>query len=171
MITSCKLCIFAKYDGITQTDCSLDKIEDAKVGGHTVLGAYDEDKEFFIIPNYICMGYRTEEWREKHKSANLAELVKEESTLKYHAIIFLKHQTDLAKQRIEELQAEAIPPEAITIVRPLDSLSDTREILSILQATKVKKYNVRSLLEELSDDAVIDLICNSKFYPYFLMMI
>jgi hypothetical protein len=47
--TPCKNCVFAKYDGKTQTDCHLDMTTKFSSKGIEIIKAYDEEKEFDII--------------------------------------------------------------------------------------------------------------------------
>lgn len=55
--TSCKNCVFAKYDGITQTDCLIGMLTKLKeCNGAEILEVYDEDKEFYVINNKKCFG-------------------------------------------------------------------------------------------------------------------
>ena len=42
--TSCKECLFAKYEGITQVDCELGKIDMYRKHGTEVAEVYDEYK-------------------------------------------------------------------------------------------------------------------------------
>lgn len=56
--TSCKECVFAIYDGNTQTGCKDDRISKFK---EDVIEAYDEEKEFYVI-NRTCTLYRTKNW-------------------------------------------------------------------------------------------------------------
>lgn len=60
--TPCKNCVFAKYDGITQTDCHLSYIEKYKKSGIEILEAYDNEKEFYIVNDKKCIGYRENKW-------------------------------------------------------------------------------------------------------------
>lgn len=56
--TSCKECIFAKYDGKTQIGCLADRIEKFK---DYLIEAYDEDKEFYVIKRF-CNLFRFSSW-------------------------------------------------------------------------------------------------------------
>lgn len=60
--TSCKSCVFAKYENITQIGCELDYINKYKNNNIEILEAYDESKEFYIINDKKCIGYREQKW-------------------------------------------------------------------------------------------------------------
>ena len=42
--TSCKECVMAEYDNITQIDCRMNQIDKIKKAGFNVIEAYDQDK-------------------------------------------------------------------------------------------------------------------------------
>lgn len=78
--TSCKNCVFAIYDGKTQTGCMNNRIEKL-----SVVEAYDLDKEFYVI-NGLCNYYRPASWNCGVPDTNKA---KEESSITYDIIIDL----------------------------------------------------------------------------------
>ena len=57
--TPCQLCIFAIYDGITQIGCKHGLIDDYKKLGITIIEAYNEEKEFYLVKDKVCMYYRS----------------------------------------------------------------------------------------------------------------
>ncbi len=60
LTTSCKECMFAVYDGITQTGCEMDRLKKFKACDDAIVSeAMDDDKEFFII-NRACNYFRVE---------------------------------------------------------------------------------------------------------------
>jgi len=63
--TSCKNCVFAIYDNITQTDCALKYIEKYKQQNTEIIEAYDNEKEFYIVNKKKCIGYREPKWFKK----------------------------------------------------------------------------------------------------------
>ena len=68
--TSCKECLFAKYDGITQTDCLADRL---KHFDGDIIEAYDEEKEFYVI-NRTCTFIRPKSWNEGKSEVEKARL-------------------------------------------------------------------------------------------------
>ena len=73
--TSCKDCVFAIYDSKTQSGCDFDRITKFE----NVVEAYDEDKEFFVIPR-LCTYYRDSDWNNGFIDKNL---VRKESGLTF----------------------------------------------------------------------------------------
>ena len=60
LTTSCKECMFAVYDGITQTGCEMDRLKKFKACDDAIVSeAMDDDKEFFIL-NRACNYFRAE---------------------------------------------------------------------------------------------------------------
>jgi hypothetical protein len=56
--TSCKKCIFAVYEGKTQTGCKFDRI-DKYSKQNKVIEAYDDESEFYVIKDF-CNHYMSE---------------------------------------------------------------------------------------------------------------
>ena len=61
--TSCCECVFAEYVGDTQTGCSMGRLEKFRKNGTTVLEAYNDEKEFFVIERF-CSAFRDSEWKD-----------------------------------------------------------------------------------------------------------
>lgn len=80
LCVSCKECVFAECEGITQIGCSmhmLDKIDN--------FPAYDDTREFFVVSK-PCPYYRTNAW--KHAAnPDRAQLVRKELNIGYSVII------------------------------------------------------------------------------------
>lgn len=67
ILTNCKDCVFAQYEGVTQTDCELGRLAkfDSRKNGK-VIEAYDNDREFFILDDIKCNAYTNQ----KHININ-----------------------------------------------------------------------------------------------------
>jgi hypothetical protein len=102
--TPCKKCVFANYHNNTQIDCHLDYISFYKNTKIDILEAYDEEKEFYIINNKKCIGYRENSWFEKR---NLQDLSIEEKINKFKENNFLHYLmcVDLQNFTQEDLSA------------------------------------------------------------------
>lgn len=100
--TSCKDCVFATYDQNTQTDCQLDLINRYKESGTSIIEAYDDDKEFFIVNDRKCIGYRTESWYTNlGLELSIEEKIKQiKETFRLKYILFI----DLKNISIDKLQ-------------------------------------------------------------------
>lgn len=60
--TPCKNCSFAIYEDKTQTNCALEYLAVYNRNNQEVLEVYDDEKEFFVINNKKCPGYRESKW-------------------------------------------------------------------------------------------------------------
>ena len=78
--TSCRNCLFAIYDGKTQTGCEANRIEKF---GSLVVEAYDDLKEFYVI-NRLCNLYRPLYWNNGIKDVVTA---KKETCLTFDLLI------------------------------------------------------------------------------------
>ena len=78
--TSCKNCVFARWKGRRQTGCEANRLSH-----FTPIEAYDEEKEFYVIPT-ICTYYRPPIWNNGVADVEKAE---EECTISVSAIISL----------------------------------------------------------------------------------
>lgn len=116
--TSCKDCAFALYSAETQTDCELNLIEKYKSKGASILEAYDEQKEFFIINDKKCIGYRNKTWSEGLSLEQQKQKVLVENKIKYILFIDLKNFTnDQFETLIDNISLLSIKPSKIILLR------------------------------------------------------
>lgn len=122
--TPCKKCAFAIYDNKTQTGCHLNYLEKFRSKNVEILEAYDEEKEFYIINEKKCLGYRENSWFDKRGLSNLPIEEKinkynEDHYIHYLAIINLNHfDSDENFNRLQyELSSLKIKPKKIVLVR------------------------------------------------------
>ena len=109
--TSCKDCVFAKYEGITQIDCLHDRInkfknlpENNEVFQY-VTEAYDETQEFFVI-NRLCTLYRDKNtWNNGNTDT---EKALNEVKVKFDLLIDFSKFTDEYYSYIKKLMAEVV---------------------------------------------------------------
>lgn len=125
--TPCKDCVFAVYDGQTQTDCALGYVAKYKNKNIPVLEAYDDSKEFYIINGKKCIGYRENKWFQQF---GLDDGTLEAKINKYHetnhldyiGVVDLKNLSieDL-DQLLKQLQSCEIKPRKLVMIRYADS--------------------------------------------------
>ena len=108
--TTCKDCLFAKYDGITQTDCHLGKID--KIKNHPVyelVEAMDDDKEFYVLNYHLCLHQRVKGWEHDNEPMeDMINLVRDEIKMKWGAILILKDEKQQDMSRVEERLGEIL---------------------------------------------------------------
>ena len=95
--TSCKECVFAKFEEGTQTSCLTGRL-DKFLELDNVVEAYDNDKEFYVITR-VCGGFRTQEWSDRlldshEHRINQLEL---ETGLKFSVMIDIDELTEEGK--------------------------------------------------------------------------
>lgn len=114
--TSCKDCVFAEYDGITQVGCEahiLEKYQEAT----EVIEAYDEEKEFFVIPGTVCPYKRTAKW--KHVNAeNRLDLARKELSMDYEVTIVVDKDGSKIEDTIGSLMEQSKRPNRVNILVP-----------------------------------------------------
>lgn len=121
--TSCKNCVFAKYDGITQTDCYLEYIQTFKDNNVSVVEAYDEEKEFYIINNKKCIGYRDKDWILKNNLdinniQSIIDAFNKTNQINYISIIDTKNLSiNNIKDILQKLKIQSHKPQKIFLIR------------------------------------------------------
>lgn len=121
--TPCKSCVFAIYENKTQVDCHLDYISAYKNSGAEILEAYDEEKEFYIVNNKKCIGYRENKWFEQYEMQNSTiedkiQKYKETNQLHYSLVINLKsYDYDDLKSLCSQISQLSIVPQKIAFIR------------------------------------------------------
>lgn len=93
--TSCKSCIFAVYEGKTQTGCDHGRIEKF---GQDVIEAYDNDSEFYVI-NRLCNYLRSTNWNDGHKDLDKLKL---ESAVSFDIFIDVNNLSLENKEKISK---------------------------------------------------------------------
>lgn len=116
--TSCKDCIFAIYEGITQTGCKTGELDKMRDHGIQILEAYDNDKEFFVINKTKCLYNRPKEWplangTLEEQVAHILKCIR----IIYEIIIVANDNIDDLKLTINSALAQTLPPKQITIIR------------------------------------------------------
>ena len=140
----CKNCVFAIYENNTQTGCSLNYLDKYKNKNVSILEAYDDDKEFYIINGKKCLGYRENKWFDQFNLSDASIEDKtskyfETNTLDYCVIIDLKtmdiNNLDHILSQLSQCQ---IQPKKVIIVRYVDN--ELQFGYSKIEAL-LKKYN------------------------------
>ena len=93
--SNCKTCVFATYEGDTQTDCKAGRVEEYKKKG-LLIEAYDDDKEFYVIDG-LCNFLRPPYWNNGEPDTDLAY---SEVSPTHTVIIFLDNINHDNKQNI-----------------------------------------------------------------------
>jgi hypothetical protein len=155
--TPCKQCVFAKYDNITQTGCHLDYIDKYRTSGIQILEAYDDHKEFYIINDKKCIGYRENKWFDQFDLANspIEDKInhyKQNNKLHYLVIVNMKNfSADQLVDFFTELTRTDIRPQKIILIRYRDPSANLsyETIESIINDSKVGcSWRIQTMLDD-----------------------
>lgn len=153
--SSCKLCLFAIYDGDTQVGCELNRVE--KVKNHNtyeLIEATDDEKNFYVLNNHICPYQRTNNWIHADSNDRKA-MVEKEVYMKWVAtIIAHTYDIDLIEKRLQEISSQNIKPSAITLA--LNNCPNIEEIFKIMDKYTDIWYLQNNLYDDTSDRFIID---------------
>jgi|694.fasta_scaffold07784_12 hypothetical protein len=176
--TPCKQCVFAKYIDNTQTDCYLSYIDLYKQNSVEVLEAYDHDKEFFIINNKKCIGYRENKWFEKRGMSNSSiedkiEAYRKSNHAHYAAIISLKTiDINQLNNICEMLDHSDIKPKKIILIRYPDNKEFPYQAIENIFKEKNISYpwRIQTMLDsDMPHEHILyDIIKNNKSCRFIL---
>lgn len=144
--TPCKECVFALYENITQTGCALNYLDIYKTNNTEVLEAYDQEKEFYVINDKKCIGYREPKWFKQFENntdslEDKISLYHSTNKISYLAVINLRTINPESLDNIlKNLMSANILPQKIIFVRYRDDkLSFTYDSIEKL----VKKHDIQ----------------------------
>lgn len=158
--TPCKKCVFAVYDNITQTDCSLGYINKYKVKGADILEAYDEEKEFYIVNSKKCVGYREDKWFEQFNlnNAPLKDKVEKYNSLNKLSYIAVVNLQSLNHDQLDDIckqlaECEFQPKKLVLVRYRDDQLSFGYDIIE----SSIKKHSLSCVwrIQTMLDNTII----------------
>lgn len=176
--TPCKDCAFAEYKDITQTGCSIGYIDKYKNKGAAILEVYDNDKEFFVINDKKCIGYRENKWFAQYglEHADLDEKIKkfnEINRIDYLMVIDLKEFNDdglaVLKQSVADLSYK--PSKIIFIRYQSDKNFPYEKIKDFFNGANIDcKWRIQTMVDDsLSNKDILHNITNlNKGYRFIL---
>lgn len=160
--TNCKECVFAQYDQNTQIGCGLDYINRYKEKGVRVLEVYDSDKEFYVLNDKKCIGYRENKWLTNNNLSNDSDMLnrvsiyKETNTIDYIAIIDTKNlKLDDLINIFDQISYSKILPKKVFIIRYNDN-------------ENFKFENLKSILDNLQYAWKINTCVGDSTFSYFM---
>jgi len=167
--TSCKDCIFAVYEGMTQTGCEFNRIETFRERGTNIVEAYDHDKEFFVIDRF-CNRCRNQDWADEQKGDNYKDIVTEESRLQIDIFIYIDK-----SNTVEDIEASLtnfdelfLLPSTIILVNNNDGIKSEDLLVLIKKQKHDFKWRIERIIElDCSKLRAIDLSmkrCKSTYY-------
>jgi hypothetical protein len=159
--------VFAKYDGNTQTGCHLGLINKYKNKNIEIFEAYDNEKEFFIVNNKKCYGYKEEKYFINREVNDLSiedkvKYINKTFRINYVAII------NICKFTLEELDPViatltqcSIPPKKIILVRYQinKDIYAFDNLKQIIDKHNPKEWRVQTILE--NDEEYLNILHNA----------
>ncbi len=182
--TTCRNCVFARFEDKKQTSCSLDKTADYKNAGVEILEVFDDtDTEFNLINGRFCLFYRNLELMEKYPRDTWEDIVRLETKVPYQIIVFFNENDTLLtlKSIIKKIKAQDIQPNQVTVInkqypfysRDPEKYIKPSELLEQLSVSELYKYSLKNVYDEsLSDRSLIDLVFDStksQTYPFYIV--
>lgn len=178
--TACKNCVFAKYEKNTQVGCELEYISKYKEKNIQILEVYDEEKEFYVINNKKCIGYREEKWFEQYGLSNATldkkiSKFKESNHIDYLLVIdlnkFTKSTLDKLKSTVSSCK---IKPKKIIFIRYQScKLFDYNIIQDFFNATNLKcKWRIQTMVDSSlgHSDILRNIVNLNKGYRFVLLI-
>ena len=181
--TSCRNCVFAKYDKDEQVGCGLEKLKDYENAGIPVISAYDgTGKKFEVINGRFCMFYRSPELMEKLPRDTWEEIVKLQTKVPYHAILFVEKGSNFKtiKAALKKLHNQEQKPNLVSLINkqylpysetPEDYIKPS-DLLELLNSFNFHQFSLKNVWDDgLDDRALVDLAYDSnkeKPYPFYV---
>lgn len=152
----CKLCSFAKYEGITQTDCYLGFIDKYRNNHIEIIEAYDEDKEFYVINGKKCFGYKEDNYFKSRNLENSSieekiEYVKSKLKINYVAVVNVKMFSLKELSEVFNTMSQlSVKPKNIVLVRYQDdkNIYPYEELKTLLDN---KMHNIKWRIQTIID--------------------
>lgn len=176
--TSCKNCVFADYSGNSQTGCSIDYLEKYRNINATILEAYDEEKEFYVINGKKCLCYRENSWFKQYdmEASPLQDKinkVKEQNHLHYLLVINLYNFSDENLQTaVQEISQLSVKPQKIIFIRYMKNRSFEFNVLnSMLKESGLDcRWRIQSMIDDsLTHEQILHNIVNiNKNYRFIV---
>lgn len=157
--TSCKDCIFAKYNEITQEGCSRGMIEKYLKLGTSVIEAYDHDKEFYVIENRICPLHRTQAWADRIEDEDAMDrMIEYESKLLFHVMVFMQDSLEDVQETLASLILQNQLPFQATIIRPRNSIIEPRTVLDLFSDLTPFQWRLENLWLPMPQSTAIHMV-------------
>lgn len=156
--TPCKLCIFANYNGASQTSCALNRLDLMKKHDIEILEVYDDEKEFFVINNAKCLYWRYTNWpyADKPLEEQKTQIV-QETIVPHHAIVFANNNNIDTVNTVRSLYNQTIKPCKITIVRKQDCELLPSELAAMFSDLDIP-WRIENIMIKQSDSEIVDFI-------------
>ena len=178
--TSCRQCVFAKYEDDVQTGCHADRFEVFEENGVDLIQVSDDEKTFYLVKDKACAYFRhIDTHRDILKTTameSVKDMVKATLRIPYHALIFLRKKDTMSdlKRRLDDLDKQSIKPEIISVIDRSHSLPDlSPQIVTLFKKYTFKNWRTQRVSAvDILDITIVD-VCfdNTKDMQYFFYTI
>lgn len=166
IVTSCKDCKWAEYDGKTQNGCSFDLISKYNDAGILVTEAYDDDKEFNVIDR-ICVYSR-------HKDSNQTFEQVKSAIIPHYQAIYIVENAETAEDDfsfcLKSLKNQVVPPSHITIVKKFEVDIQPFKFTKLLAKSGIPWRYQDCVDKETSELDLIDICIDKIVFPYYMII-
>lgn len=178
--TSCKKCVFAEYNENTQIACCLNLLDKFKNKGVEVLNVYDEEKEYFVINNKKCVGYKEEKYFQNRglSSSSLdkkIQYVKNNLKVNYAIVINIKkYKNNNLEKLAESISQLKIKPSIVYVIRYRKDRGKYSydQIQNFLNQCQISKWKIKTILDpKIKYDNVLHSTINEDKKNKFLLSI
>lgn len=90
MDTACKYCVFSEKKGNLQIGCKYGNLERFKNSGCEIIEAEDQEEQFFVIKNRLCMALRRSPWGDSLSNKEKIDKVRKDITTRVTCILIVK---------------------------------------------------------------------------------
>lgn len=162
--TSCKNCVFSIFDNNTQTGCFTKYLDRYRDNHEEILEVFDDNKEFYVINNKKCLGYRENSWFDKFNMSDSSmeekfQHIKTENNLQYLLIIDLQQFTseDVDNLEVQLKQLSSRPSKIIFIRYDNNPIHSFERLDEILKSCNLHcQWRIQSMLDySLSYDEIL----------------
>lgn len=179
--TPCKKCAFAIYENKTQTGCYLGYLDKYKNKNVEILEVYDEEKEFCVINEKKCLGYRENSWFDKRNLSDLsldekAKKLMENNYLHYLIIINLEPFDSDEKLTVlkNELSSLVIKPQKIVLIRYQNNKNHPyQKLQQLLDSCDLDcEWRVQTMLdnEKTFDNIMYETMNHNKKHRFIMII-
>lgn len=176
--TACKNCVFSLYSDLTQTGCSLNYIDKYRQKKEEILEVYDEEKEFYVINNKKCLGYRENKWFEQYglEHASLSDKIKKFNELNHIQYLLLVDLKEFSAEDLDTLKNAIIncnikPDKVIFIRYQSSTLFHYNKIKQFFESTSLNcKWRLQTMLDDsLANKDILHNVVNiNKGYRFIV---
>lgn len=171
--TSCKNCLFAKYDGNTQNGCSAGKLDSYINKGVEVVPAFDDEKEFFLINDKQCMLYRRQDNWDHDSSLSQEKLLakaREETQIKYQVVLTcLNDSLDDLQTTVDSLSNQTLRPSHVTLFKPVKGKLSQHDAIDILSNAGIK-WRMQDIFAQIVNPyRYLNVLLKNASFPFLGM--